>query len=463
MSLFGLLGVGAQGLSANTFGTNVASQNASNVATPGYSRRTATLEPIAPPPLGGGGVRAAGSRRVMDTFVERRMLGAAAMLGEASARSRALASVDVILSEGAGSLGDSMDAFWASLSDLSARPADGAARAVVLQRAASVAISFRDASSALDDARAEIEDRLTDEVSRLNGELQEIGALGAEISKMEIGGQEASDLRDRRDQLVRDVAARVPVQRVDGADGKLSLLLEGGTALVTTDGQVHGLEAAADPTTGDLHVYKVEAGARVDVTGSLSGGSIAGALAARDGTIEDVRTKLDQLAFDFAAAVNGVHAAGFGLDGVGGRDMFTTSVTAAGAAGRLAVSNDVLGNPDAIAAATDPLAVPGDNRNVLALQALQDARFAAGGTATAGDALSSLVATAGAGAQSARVDEESATRAADQLSALREAVSGVSIDEEMIALTKFQRGYQASLRVVQMADEMLGELLELGR
>lgn len=463
MSLFGLLGIGAQGLSASSFGTNVASQNASNVATPGYARRSATLEPIAPPPLAGGGVRAVGARRIMDSFVERRMLGAAALLGEASARSRALASVDAVLSEGAGSVGDSMDAFWASLADLSARPGDGAARSVVLERAGSAALAFRNASAALESARAEIDDRVTDEVRLLQDELTEIGRLGAEISKAELGGQEASDLRDMRDQLVRQVAARVPVTRVDGADGKMSLLLQGGGALVSADGHVHALEAAPDPTTGDVHVYVVQAGARVDVTAKLDGGSIGGALAARDGTIEDARTALDQLAFDVATAVNGVHAAGFGLDGVTGRNLFTPMASATGAAAAMSVSTDVLGNPDAIAAATDPLAVPGDNRNVLALQALQGTAFAAGATATPGDALSQLVGAAGAGIASALADEEAAQRSFDQITALREAVSGVSVDEEMIALTKFQRAYQASLRVIQLADEMLGELLELGR
>ena len=42
---------------------------------------------------------------------------------------------------------------------------------------------------------------------------------------------------------------------------------------------------------------------------------------------------------------------------------------------------------------------------------------------------------------------------------LRESEAGVSLDEEMVNLSRYQRAYEASMRVLQTADEMLSELM----
>ena len=45
-----------------------------------------------------------------------------------------------------------------------------------------------------------------------------------------------------------------------------------------------------------------------------------------------------------------------------------------------------------------------------------------------------------------------------QLNSRRESISGVSIDEEMIKMIKFQQAYNASARIITMVDEMLDTL-----
>lgn len=462
-SLFGVLGVGANGLAASAFGTNVASQNASNVGTDGYSRRLAILEPLGPPPAGGAGAQAVGARRVLDALLDRRILGARAAAGAAGAGARTLEVLDAVLAEGIGSIGDAMDAIDTAIADLAAHPADRAARSVVLARADALAQAFSSAAESIDQARSDANQHVAHDVRTLNGKLHEIASLGVQISRAEIGGAEASDLRDRRDELVRQVSDLAPVTRIEDASGRITLLLGGSIPLVSPDGQVGELEAATDPATGDMRVFAVAAGARVDVTDRIDSGAIGGTIAARDGALASAVADLDQIAFDFATAWNAAHATGFGLDGGTGRNLFEPPAAVSGAAAAMALSADVRGQPDFVAAAAEGTTLPGDNRGALALQALADARFALGGAGTAADALSALIGSAGAALQSARADEEHATIAAAQLADLRESVSGVSLDEEMIALTRYQRAYQASLRVVQVADEMLGELMELGR
>ena len=49
----------------------------------------------------------------------------------------------------------------------------------------------------------------------------------------------------------------------------------------------------------------------------------------------------------------------------------------------------------------------------------------------------------------------------ESLSAQQAAVSGVSLDEEAINLTTFQRQYQGAARLVAVADQLLQELLSI--
>jgi len=99
----------------------------------------------------------------------------------------------------------------------------------------------------------------------------------------------------------------------------------------------------------------------------------------------------------------------------------------------------------------------------LALQALAGANIASSGTESATQALAGLVAGAGQSVQDARRDADVLGAAESQASAMRASVSGVNTDDEMVSLTQFQRAYDASLKVVQVADQMLQDLIAMKR
>jgi flagellar hook-associated protein 1 FlgK len=462
MTLFGVLNVGASGMRVHQFGVQVASDNATNVATDGYSRRTASITPLAPELE--GGARESGSRRVFDPFVEKRLLGAKSYFGQADAQATALDSLDQLFADVDGNLASALSSFEAALGDFASHPNETATRGVVLAAADELSRSFQRASVSLDEITEDLNARVTDSVRQLNEKLREIGALNQRIASSEVpSGREASDLRDRRDQLLREASEIVPVTVLRHDDGTVDALLGGSLSLVNRQGDVSELIAVPDATTGNVAIERMTAGRSESVGGLIDSGRIAGYTAARDGAVASTRAALDQLAFDLASAYNTAHSAGVGADGGTGRNLFEPLAGVSGAAGSIGVSADVRGAPDRLAGAIDAGALPGDNRGALALLAVKDQNVALGGTATIGTAFGAILGSVGAETRAARGAQEHATAVAEQTQSLRDAVSGVSSDEEMISLMKFQRAYQASLQIVQTADELLGELIAMKR
>jgi flagellar hook-associated protein 1 FlgK len=142
--------------------------------------------------------------------------------------------------------------------------------------------------------------------------------------------------------------------------------------------------------------------------------------------------------------------------------LFEPLTTASGAASHFELSAAIRGQPELLAAGTDPTLLPSDNSNALRFTALSVAPISLGGM-TVTEALATLTGGAGMAVQTANQAESFASGALDQVSALRDSYSGVSSDEEMVSMMKYQRTYEASLQIIQVADQMMQELLNLRR
>jgi len=115
-----------------------------------------------------------------------------------------------------------------------------------------------------------------------------------------------------------------------------------------------------------------------------------------------------------------------------------------------------------IAAATAAANNRGDNRNALALAQLQDA-LTIDGNSSFSSFYSSIVGRIGVKSQSINNQYAAQEFSSEQLSNMRESVSGVSIDEEMANLMKYQRAYEASARLLRIGDELMQTLLDILR
>ncbi|HEY1093017.1 MAG TPA: flagellar basal body rod C-terminal domain-containing protein, partial [Burkholderiaceae bacterium] len=92
---------------------------------------------------------------------------------------------------------------------------------------------------------------------------------------------------------------------------------------------------------------------------------------------------------------------------------------------------------------------------------LPDGSIRAGSTPS--DAYAATMADIGTRVQSAQYLSDVSTSVADSAETTRSNGAGVNLDEEATRLMQYQQGYQAAARVLQTAQTVFDELLQLGR
>lgn len=463
--LFSLLVRSGAGLAVHSTALATAGHNIANANTPGYARQSVNLTANAA--LGSLGTAAVGQgvslqsiSQSRDQFVERQLPNAFANRARSQAESEALSSVSALNPELEGGVPSALSRFYSSLRTLSQNPSDLALRQSVIGASRELARAFNQTAASIEAARDGIDSKMISQVNTINAAARTLADLNRQIQVASNGGANPNDLIDARHKVIDELAALTGSTPYVNSAGDVSMAFPGGTALVS-DTRAGQLSLVPDASNGGhlaLRFTRADGSGPVDTTAFSIGGEMAGLLAARDGALADAATDLDTFAFDFADAVNDLHRAGFAMDGTGNRDLFVVPVTSAGAASQIAVSG-VANDPRLLAAATSLPAGSGDNRNILAMMATESQALAGGSDPVA--TIQQIIGDFGIRTAQAHAFAEQDAALANHLTTLRESVSGVSIDEEMINLTKAQKAFEALSKVVAAADDMLDVLMKL--
>jgi flagellar hook-associated protein 1 FlgK len=104
---------------------------------------------------------------------------------------------------------------------------------------------------------------------------------------------------------------------------------------------------------------------------------------------------------------------------------------------------------------------PADNQTARAIAGLETTALGSLGGSTLKDAYQSTINQLAAAADGAKTDAEAAAAVKETLEAQREALSGVSLDEEAVNLMRQQRAFQGAARVVAAVDELMQTVLNL--
>ena len=452
------LNLGKSSLATHQKLIEVAGNNIANVNTPGYSRQVANLATV--PALNmrgflvGQGVTVSSVQREQDVFLTRQLRDKNAALGEQAAKTSHLTELERIFDIGDNSLSSRINEFFDAWQQLSANPGGSVERNAVLQQGALVADGFQTAQKDLQRLGSQIDDTLAAKLGDINLKLQQVADFNQRISTVEATGVSANSDRDQRDLLLQELSYSLGVQAYENSNGTVSVQLGNGLPLVEGN-RAMSLEAGQD---GDKMTFAVNLGSTTrPLDGNSLGGEFKGLLSLRDELIPQVQGQLDQLAHALVTEVNALHAAGTGQDGSTGVLFFRNLTEASGAAGNIGVAIT-----DSRQLAAGQNAGEGDNRNALAMAALAESKVL-GGTDTFTTFYGNLASRVGlAGAQN-RLSQTGLEDTLVQLQNLRDSKVGVSLEEEMINLIQFQRGFEASAKLLTTVDEMMETVLSIKR
>jgi flagellar hook-associated protein 1 len=453
-----LLNVARDALTAQSYGLNVTGQNIANASTPGYVRRVALLETQNLGSQSGGGVRAAGLSRVTNDFIERRENQATGTSMAASTRDQTLASIEALFNDGAGTgLGSALSDVFASFSALAANPNDTTTRANVLAAAGAFADRANATGNTLAQTRMDLLQEAQDTVDQVNQRAQEIAKLDMQIAQASMQGDDASDLKDQRTQKILNMSGLINTHTFTDGSGNTVVQVAGTTIVDGQNARSLSLDLHAD---GSIKLLANQSGGGgSEITQFLTGGKLGGIKEARDKDLFDVSQKLDALVFDVGTAINTQHALGVGSDGGSGRNLFDVGGAPANAARNVRVSVDVFDHPERIAAAGNVFSLPGGSDNAVLLSKIFDTQIAVGNSKTAAQAYGDLVGSIGSSRASSQRDVETQAAILSQVQSMHQSQSGVSLEEEMVNLTKFQNAYQAASKMIGVADQLMQTLL----
>ena len=103
-----------------------------------------------------------------------------------------------------------------------------------------------------------------------------------------------------------------------------------------------------------------------------------------------------------------------------------------------------------------------DNRNALAIAALQNDKTVISGNNTLESAYTTLVTHIGNKTDETKINQKAQKNLLDQVMQAQQSFSGVNLDEEAANLIHYQQSYQASAQIIKTANIMFDTLLSLG-
>ena len=484
MSLFYALSAAGQSLNTNKRAIDITNKNMSNVYTEGYTRKNSVIQDL---PL--AGIDIATVERAFDKSLFNRYINLNQELSGEKRFQHNLDQIESIFNDVQGSgFSTALNDFFNSFNDIAVNPDDLAARYSAITSANELVGRIRNSAENITDIRTNTVMDIKDNVTKLNQLTSQLAEVNKGLKIYSADETRVNEYLDKRDNLIRDISKLIDVKIKINSDNTVNLNTAKGFNLVLNDKSTN-LEFAQ--INGE---YQLRWDG-VNISNDIKNGEIGGNLKTLR-FLEETEKKLDDFVSVLALTFNKQHQQGYDLYGNAGENFFGIDPSSSDT--QIKASNIYvnISDPKKIAAASDPSYTNSDNTNIKALINLKEdingvltsseesALFSATGLTFGGITYSLnssenystiksksfgegynslLVAPIGFESEKNKKSIESNSFLFEAVDSKMKEISSVNLDEELINLTKLQRAYQASAKIINVTDELLQTVMNLVR
>lgn len=403
--------------------------------------------------------------QVRDEFLDKKMRGELSKYGFWGVRADIFSQIEEIMGEDLGKkdkkdiedtgLSKIMDDFWKSWEEVANDPGNTNKREHLKQRAIEFVDNVNHIYNQLNDLQFSLNKNIKDVVNTVNQKSKRVAELNQQIVASEATGAKANDYRDERNKLLDELSQIMGIDYYETSSGAVNVTL-GGRHLIS-EGRYRELSTVEDGGPF-VDVCWGDSGEKLDLDDELKSGELLGLIKARgkgdspsvgskqyEEMIPTIKAQLDTLVSTIANAINGLHGGSdtskhfFGS--IDGKDIKAENI-------KLNIENvdDIIVSNSGDA---------NDGSIAKAILDLRNGKIYGESKLNIDEFYRNLIGDLGLSGEESVTMAMAHETVINDVEGKRKSISGVSLDEEMSEMLKYQHAYVANTRVVNAIDEMI--------
>ncbi len=454
MALTRLFEISSKSLATYQRALSISSNNIANAANPNYSRQRAILTTTEPDHSTnielGTGVDITDVERVRNTILDSQIRKYNGYKEDADYRTSVMGNIESLYSEPTDAgLSNLIKKFFNSWNELAGDPASISYRNQVVNSARQMTDKIKSIYSGMDVVRNDLKADASEAVKSINRILTNLADVNQQIYNASTTNKTVNTLMDSRDQLLKELSKYANLNVHINNDNTATVSMGGVNVIDRSNAYELSVNTVSSGGRNKLQVL-----VHGDTSLRLNSGKLNAMLDIYNEKIENYKDSIDSISNTIMNNVNSVHTT---MQTIGTPPETNIKFFTSYSAGKLEINTDILSDPKKIAVSSD--GSNGNSDGAIQIADIADKNLIDGESISGkySDLLTDI-----ANEKSTNTKQvETFDLVLQQLDSQQAQESGVNVDEEMVNVLKYQRSYDASAKLIKIADDILRTLIEM--